>query len=172
MKSSKIFDIVTVALLSVVPCTVAVAQDHATPQEVVTEIREAAINLSKSGDVAQFSQKQSPWVWKDSYIYVADCDKKIQVAHPIKPELVGVKLTSIKDAKSGKSLFPEGWCETVENSPSGIWDEYWWPKPGEKEPSRKIAYHLKVKGTPYVLSAGIYDDKATIEEVSKLSTMK
>ncbi len=82
MKSSKIFALVAVALVSVALCTVAVGQDHATAQEVVAKVREAASTLSKTGDVAQFNQKQSPWVWKDTYIFVFDCDKKLRVAYP------------------------------------------------------------------------------------------
>jgi signal transduction histidine kinase len=67
---------------------------------------------------------------------------------------------------------PASWCKKVEDSSSGVWNEYWWPKPGQNEPSRKLSYHLRAKGTSYVVSAGIYDDKATIAEVSKLSSMK
>jgi len=66
MKSSKIFAGVAVALLSVALCTVAVGQDKATGQEVVAKVREAASTLSKTGDLAQFNQKQGPWVWKDT----------------------------------------------------------------------------------------------------------
>src|SRR5216683_1561586 len=170
MKSSKIFAGVAVALLSVAVCTVAVGQDKATPQEVVAKVREAASTLSKTGDVAQFNQKQSPWVWKDTYIFVFDCDKKVAAANPMHPELVGKDLKSIKDAKGG-SLYsdPEGFCKTVKETDSGVWKEYWWPKPGEKEGSRTISYHLSAKGTPYGVAAGVYDDKATIAELSKLS---
>jgi len=159
-----------VALLNVALCTVAVGQDKATAQEVVAKVREAASTLSKTGDVAPFNQKQSPWVWKDTYIFVEDCDKKVQVAHPIKPELVGKDFMSIKDTK-GKNVFPEGFCDAAKK-PSGVWFEYWWPKPGEKEGSRKLAYGLSAKGTPYVVAAGIYDDKATIADLSKLSSKK
>lgn len=111
-------------------------------------------------------------MWADTYIFIQDCAKKTIAAHPIKPEQVGQPLSSIKDAKSGNGIFPAGWCKRVEDAPSGVWDEYWWPKPGEKEASRKRAYHLRAKGTPYVVSAGIYDDKASIAEVSKVSSMK
>jgi len=106
MKSSEIFAGVTVALLSVGLCTVAVGQDHATAQEVVAKVREAASTLSKTGDVAQFNQKQSPWVWKDTYIFVDDCDKKVQVAHPIKPELVSVFYCTPSPVPSGPACEP------------------------------------------------------------------
>ena len=39
MKSGKMFAGVAVALLSVGLCTVAVGQDHATPQDVVAKVR-------------------------------------------------------------------------------------------------------------------------------------
>jgi len=171
MKGSKILVALAVALLIVTLSTVAVGQDKATAQEVVAKVREAANTLSKTGDLAQFNQKKSPWVWKDTYVFVEDCDKKVIAAHPIKPELAGQDLMSIKNT-AGKSTYPEGFCKTVENKPSGVWIEYSWPKPGEKKDSRKVSYHLRAKGTPYVVSAGIYDDKATIAELSKLSSKK
>ena len=169
MKSNKIFAFVGVTLLVAALCAVAVAQDQATAQEVVKKVREAASTLSKSSDVAQFNEKQGPWVWKDTYVFIQDCDKKVVAAHPIKAEQIGKDLASVKDAKSGKSIFPEGWCKKIENASSGIWTEYMWPKPGEKEASRKLAYCLHAKGSPYVACSGVYDDKATIAEVSKLS---
>jgi cytochrome c len=174
MKSSKIFACVTTALLSVALCAVAVAQDHATAQEVVAKVREAASTLSKTGDLSQFNQKQGPWVWKDTYVFVQDCSKKVMAAHPIKPEMIGQDLSSVMDAKTGKSIYPDSaaYCKQVQDSPSGVWGDYWWPKPGATEPSRKITYHLAAKGTPYIVNAGVYDDKATIAELSKLSSKK
>jgi cytochrome c len=174
MKSSRIFTGAALAFLNFALCTVAVGQDNATPQEVIAKVREAASALSKTRDLAQFNQKQGPWVWKDTYIFIQDCDKKVTAAHPIKPEMIGQALSSVKDAKTGKSIYPdsEAYCKMVQDSPSGTWSDYWWPKPGEKEPSRKITYHLSAKGTPYIVNAGVYDDKATVKELSKLSSTK
>jgi cytochrome c len=170
MKSSKIFAGVTMALLSVTLCTVAVGQDHATAQEVVAKVREAASTLSKTDDLAPFNQKQGPWVWKDSYIFVFDCDKMVMAAHPTRPDLRGLDMASINDPKGNSTIpNPKALCEAA-RKPSGAWREYWWAKPGEKEGSRKVAYALSAKGTPYVVSAGIYDDKATMKELSKLSS--
>ncbi len=171
-ENSKILVVLAVAFLIVALSSVAVGQDKATAQEVVAKVREAASTLSKTGDLAPFNQKQGPWVWKDTYIFVDDCDKKVVVAHPIKPEQVGQDIMSIKDTR-GKNLYPDpqGFCDAAKK-PSGVWIEYWWPKPGEKEGSRKISYYLGAKGTPYVVGAGIYDDKATIAELSKLTGAK
>jgi len=175
MKNSKIIYVLwAVALVSVTLCTVAVGQDHATAQEVVAKVKEAASTLSKTSDVKQFDERQGPWVWKDTYIFIYDCDKKVMAAHPIKPEMIGQDISTIKDQKSGKVIIPDAaaFCKSVQDSPSGVWKEFWWPKPGEKEPSRKVAYYLSAKGTPYLAIAGVYDEKITIAEASKLSSGK
>ncbi len=172
MKNSKILVVLAVAFLIVALSSVAVGQDKATAQEVVAKVREAASTLSKTGDLAPFNQKQGPWVWKDTYIFVEDCDKKVVAAHPFTPEQIGQDLVSIKDTR-GKTLYPDpqALCDAAKK-PSGTWVEYWWPKPGEKEGSRKVSFYLSAKGTRYVVGAGIYDDKATIAELSKLSSTK
>ena len=166
MRNSNIF-VVVAALPIVALSSVAVEQDKATAREVVAKIREAARTLSRTHDLAPFNRKQGPWVWKDTYVFVVDCDKKVIVAHPIKPELVGQDYASLKDTK-GKNVFPEGWCDAAKK-PAGVWVEYWWPKPGQTDGSRKLSYSLAAKGTPYVVGAGIYDDKATIADLSKLT---
>ena len=171
MKSGINLAFVALALVVGVP-RVTVGAEAATPQEVIAKVREAANTLSKTGDVAQFNQKQSPWVWKDTYISVLDCEKKVLVAHPIRPDLIGHPMTSIKGTR-GKSLYPDpaAFCAAARKS-SGVWTEYWWAKPGEKEGSRKVSYHLGAKGTPYVVAAGVYDDKATVAELSRLTRAK
>ena len=168
MKSSRIFAGVAVVLLNVALCSGAIGQDKATAQEVVAKVTEAANTLSKTGDLAQFNQKQGTWVWKDAYIFIQNCDTKVIAAHPIKPELVGQDFMSMKDTK-GNELFQKDYCDAA-RMPSGVWSEYWWPKPGEKESSRKLTYSLSAKGTPYVVVSGVYDDKATIKELSKLTS--
>jgi hypothetical protein len=100
MKNSAVL---VMAVLIAVLCSVAVGQDKATAQEVVAKLKEAASTLSKTGDLAQFNQKEGPWVWKDTYIFVHDCDTKVNAAHPMRPEQIGHDLTSIKDP-NGKSL--------------------------------------------------------------------
>src|SRR5205807_10123529 len=130
MKNSKILVVLAVVFLIVAVPSVAVSQDKATAQEVVAKVKEAASALSKTGDLAQFNQKQSPWVWKDTYIFAVDCDKKVIAAHPIKPELIGQDIMSLKDTNGNTFLGAS--CEATKR-PSGVWVEYWWPKPGEKE---------------------------------------
>jgi hypothetical protein len=168
----KIFAIAALALVYVALPMVVVGQDHATAEEVVAKVREAASTLSKTGDLTPFKQKDGPWVWKDTYVFVNDCDTKLVAANIVRPDQVGQDFGTIKDTR-GKTLYPdrEAYCNAAKK-PSGNWIEYWWPKPGQKEGSRKVSFYLHAKGTPYVVGAGVYDDKATIAELSKLSSKK
>jgi signal transduction histidine kinase len=59
-------------------------------------------------------------------------------------------------------------CEAG-RKPGGGWFEYPFPKPGAREPSRKISFVLAVPGTPYVVGAGVYDEKITLDELEAIS---
>jgi cytochrome c len=124
MKSSKILAGTTVTLINIVLCAVAVGQDAATAQEVLTKVREAASTLSRTGNVAQFNEKQTPWVWKDTHIFVYDCDKMLIAADPVKLEP--------KKATAGLVYADMGdVCRTAgkkKNEASGFWTEGKWPE--------------------------------------------
>jgi len=68
----------------------------------------------------------------------------------------------------GTEFFPK-LCKATE-TPSGVWVEYWWPKPDEKKGSRKVSYALKAGDTPYIVGAGIYDEKTPIADLEKLTS--
>ncbi len=142
------------------------AGSKATPQEVIAKVREAAALIEKKGAAAlpEF-KKGSKWVWKDTYVFVLEKSKGTVAAHPIKPSLVGKNLMGLKDIK-GNMFFAQFFEAAAK--PHGGWVVYWWPKPGEKVPSRKITYVLQAGNTPYQVAAGIYDDKYTPEELDKM----
>jgi len=139
----------------------------ATPQEVIEKVHEAASTLSRQGKagLAQFNEKTGSWVWKDTYIFVLDCPGGTVAAHPFMPALIGKDDRHMKGAH-GIEFFPK-LCEAT-TKPSGVWVEYWWPKSGEGQAFRKISYAFKAGNTPYVVGAGIYDDKASIAELEKM----
>ena len=149
--------------------TLSEGQEKAAAREVVQKVQEAAKSLSQSGEagLAQFDKNESLWVWKDTYVFVLDCTKGTVAAHPFRPDLIGKDDTKLRGTR-GTEFFPK-LCEATK-SPSGVWVEYWWPKPGGKEGSRKVSYALRVSNTPYIVGAGIYDDKATIIELQKFSS--
>jgi len=158
--------LISIALImTIAPC--AFAAGHATPDEVVAKVQEAADFLSKAGDdgLKEFMDKDGRWVWKDTYVWVIHAAKGTNAAHPIKAKLVGMQLMNIKDP-NGKYFFAE-FCDMA-NKSNGGWVDYMWPKVGEKKPSRKITYVLQVPNSPYQVAAGIYDDTATSSDLDKL----
>lgn len=148
------------------PLTVRAA-DSATPGEVIQKVREAAEFLSKAGDagLAAFADKTGKWVWKDTYVWVLKCSSLTDASHPFNPKLVGPPLAGMKDAR-GNYFFVQLCAKCQE--PKGGWVEYWWPKVGEKQPSRKISYILQVPNSPYEVAAGIYDEDISLEELNQL----
>jgi cytochrome c len=172
MLRRKVHTVIGLALVAFLPPFV-IAQEKATPQEIISKVREAAHVLAKSAATTpaaaaleQFDRRQEPWVWKDTYIFVVDCAQAVIAAHPINSELIGKDATSLLDTQ-GHPFFYQV-CDALKR-PNGIWLQYWWPKPGQKEGSRKISYAIRAGNTQYVVGAGIYDDKLTIPELEKLT---
>jgi len=162
----------TLATLVVSSAPLRAAEDRATAQEVIAKVRQAASELSKTHNVIQFNSRTGQWVWKDTYIFVVDCDKMVNAAHPVRGDLRGLPMQVIKDAR-GNAVYPDpaAFCEAA-RKPAGIWTEYWWVKTDQTQGSRKISYHLGAEGTPFVVAAGIYDEKLTIAQLSKLSSKR
>ena len=155
----------------------AAAAESATPQEVIAKVREAAAYLQKHGKagLAEFKKADSPFVFKDTYVFVYDCGAGIaDVASPIatvKPNPVATNTDA-----TGRVTGPE-FCELAAR-PNGGWIEYKWYKPiktpGQKqltyskETARKVTFLLGVTGQPYQVGAGIYNDTATVTELDAL----
>ncbi len=142
------------------------ADQTATPQDAYDMVLKASYVLENMGEegLEAFSHKEGDF-WKgDLYITVWNCDEKRMVFH-INPKLIemGDKAWDLQ-GKTGVYLGRE-LCAAAKN-PNGGWVEYWWPKPGETEPSRKITFIVQVPGQPYQVTAGIYDE-TTIEQLKK-----
>jgi cytochrome c len=148
-------------------------QDQATPQEVIQRVQQAAQELAKSGEagLATFSSKNATSVWKDSYIFVLSCagGTAVNVTNPLRRENNGKPTAQIVTfgPKSGEQIAAE-FCAAA-GQPHGGWVEYNFPKPGETQAVRKVSYLLAAQGTPYVVGAGIYDEKAKIEDLERLT---
>lgn len=164
----------TAAVMAISPAAGLAAED-VTPEEVIAKVREAAAQLSKEGEsgLAAIGAEGSPYIWKDTYVFVYDCAADLIVAHAI-PASRGLKISGLKDA-DGKFYGPE-LCEAAK-APGGSWEAYVWPKPVKgadgqltytKEAFRKVSYMLAVDGQPYEVGAGIYDDQLSLEQLDAL----
>lgn len=140
--------------------------ESATPQEVIAKVKEAAVFLEKAGagGVKDFTGKGTKWAWKDTYVFVFNCEAD-QVAGHISEKLVGNAISELVDKKD--NLLGLEICAAAED-PKGGWTEYWWPKAGKDVPQRKVSYALKVKGQPFEVSAGIYDENKSLDELKAM----
>ncbi len=156
--------IFTVCFLTALPVW---AQEKSTPEEVINMTRKAADYLAKKGDagLTEFNDKTSQWVWKDTYIFVIDCENGKMISHPVSKQLLSKQLLGFTDVR-GNLIFVNI-CEAGKKA-NGGWAEYWWNKPGEKEPARKITFVHQVPDHPYLVGAGIYDEDISIEQLQKL----
>ena len=148
-------------------------QDHATPQEVVQKVRQAAQAIAKQGEagLASYRSKNDTSVWKDSYVFVVNCEggSAVTAVHPVRPELKGqaAAQTLKYGPRPGEQLGAD-YC-TQGRKPHGGWVEYNFPKAGGTQPERKVSYFLAAQGTPYVAGAGVYDATTQIEDLEKVS---
>jgi signal transduction histidine kinase len=151
------------------------AEETATPQEIIAKVQEAAALLAETGEagLATFDTAESPFVWKDSYIFVYDCGADLIVAHPVTSK--GQPISSFEDINGvpfGLEL-----CKAAE-IPGGSWTEYAWPRPVKEEgadqlayaetPSRKVSYMLDVEGQPYQVGAGRFDETTSVDDLNAL----
>ena len=151
----------------------AAQQDHATPQEVVQRVRQAAQDIAQHGEagLATYGSRNATSVWKDSYVTVVSCEggTAVGAAHPVRPELEGKPVApSLTFGPRPGEQIAAAFC-TEGRKPHGGWVEYDFPKAGGTQPERKVSYLLAAQGTPYVVGAGIYDEKATVEDLDRLA---
>lgn len=121
-------------------------------------VEKAAALVDKQGKSAftEFRKKDSEWFHGNTYLFVYDMKANV-LLNPAFPQREGTNVAGGKDAK-GKLLHQE-MIETAERKGSG-WVDYWFPKPGEKEPSLKWTYVKKVNldGVPGLIASGFYPD--------------
>jgi cytochrome c len=125
-------------------------------KQIVALVDKAAALTESKGKTAfpEFKKKGSEWLKGETYIFIADMNGTI-LMHPANPELETKNILDLKDA-NGKAFMRE-FIETAKKG-SG-WVEYMWPKPGEKKPSKKLAYIKPAKipsGETILVGAGIY----------------
>ena len=146
------------------------AQTKATPQMILKKVKEACALLEKEGSkaFAKFQGKNSPFIFAGTYLIVNNFDG-VMLMHTMNPAMNQKNHLELKD-KSGKPFFSD-MIKLCKEKGEG-WIDYYWPKPGEKEPSLKVSYAHKTKcdGQDVVVWCGIYG--TTIEDVKKALAKK
>ncbi len=157
MKKKLMFGVAVFAFAAVFAVSAQAAdKDHLMNLKV--KVTDAANYLSEKGEAVleEFNDKNSKW-GQEPYIFVYNLYGVI-IAHPNNPNLIGKNLVGLKDVKG--NLFAQEFVEIAKTKGKG-WSEYWWNKMGEKTPSHKVSYIMRVPNREMFVGAGIY------EEVSK-----
>jgi hypothetical protein len=140
----------------------------ATANEVYQKVTEAAEFLAETGEdgLKEFEKSNGRFVWKDTYVYVAQCEAFFCLPSP-KQKVIGLNFSKAKCHKTGK-IYILQLCGEALNTPRGAWVEFWWPRPGFNDPQRKVAFMRQVPDMPYQVVADIYDDTTSLAELRKI----
>ncbi|MGO8761712.1 MAG: cache domain-containing protein [Desulfobaccales bacterium] len=135
----------------------ATAKTKPTFATIQAMVDKACTLLEKEGTAAfpKFKGKDSEFIFCGTYIWINDL-KGVMRMHPAIPQMEGMDVLNVKD-NHGKKLFFE--FNKMAKEKGAGWVDYWWPKPGEPSPSRKISYVklCKAKGEDLVVGSGVYD---------------
>jgi hypothetical protein len=133
------------------------AKDKPTPEMIIKKVEEACKLLEKEGKAGfpKFKGKDSQYVFAGTYIWIHDMEGVMQM-HPVKYKMEGKRLIGLKDI-NGKLFFTE--MNKIAREKGSGWVDYMWPKPGEKDPSKKVSYVklCKIDGVEMVVGCGVYD---------------
>ncbi len=154
-------------ILASVSCGTNHTRNEATPLEVVEKVRRAAKLLAEQGPAGLriLRNNTSIFTWKDTYVFVVDCNADLVLANPAFPEREGGDIKQHTDYNGKQYGFDL--CETA-GKPGGGWVEYMWLKPGGDKPMRKISYVMSVEDHPWQLGAGIYNESVSLEELEEI----
>ncbi len=146
------------------------ASTKVTPQMIMDKVKEAGALLEKEGSnsLGKFQGKGSPFIFAGTYLWINDFDG-VMLMHAMSPVMNGKNHLELKD-KNGKFFFAE-MIKICKGKGEG-WIDYYWPKPGEKEPTLKVGYVRKARcdGKDVVVGCGVYD--LTMADVEKTLAAK
>lgn len=92
----------------------------------------------------------------NNYFWIYTNTNKL-LAHPYRKDDIGKDDTFIKDSKN--TLFIQKLVKETIEKEEGSYFEYFWPKPNEKESSKKLAFVKLYKQWNWIIGCGIYIDE-------------
>ena len=151
--------VLTVALIALFAGTV-MADDAATAAAAVKAVVERGVIMAivegEEAALAAISDPEGPFIDGDLYLFAGLVSSVIMTGHPYSPHLLNTDLSDFQDEK-GNFLFAD-FVTTASGAGAG-WVEYWWPKPGAEEASRKMTYVMKVAGQDLYIGCGYYPEE-------------
>ena len=153
---------VCAALAGLVMASIAHAQDAPPPSDQAKRIHDlvdrAAALVDQRGRAAfdEFRKRDSEWWFGNTYLFAYD-DHLNVLLNPAFPKREGTNPHGEKDAH-GK-MFHDELRKTAQTKGAG-WVDYWFPKPGQTQPSHKWSYvkAFKVGNLTGLIGAGFFPE--------------
>jgi len=156
LKSRRTTGIVCVLIVAMLAVFAgAVMADDSAGAAVKAMVEQGVIMAVVEGEeavLAAISDPEGPFIDGDLYLFAGLVSDVIMVAHPYS-SLLNQDLSDYQDPE-GNYLFAN--FVAVASEAGAGWSEYWWPKPGEEESSRKLTYIMKVAGQDLYIGCGYY----------------
>jgi len=118
------------------------ATDFGSPEEAKAMLEQAivAMQADEASALADFNSGVGEFMDRDLYVFCGDASG-LFTAHGANQALIGRSLQDLQD-RAGKALGAEIYEVAQEGSIAEV--AYSWPRPGEEEPTDKVAYVTKV----------------------------
>ncbi|MEE8340580.1 MAG: cache domain-containing protein [Candidatus Neomarinimicrobiota bacterium] len=150
----RITRILVISMIIVVGNTV-MADDSAEVKALVEKGIVMAVIEGEQAALKAIGDPEGPFIKGEFYLFAGPLDKVAMSAHPYKPELVNIDLSTFRDIHNNFLFFE--FAKTALITGAG-WTDYWWPKPGASEVSHKKTYIMKVPGLNMYIGGGFYTE--------------
>ncbi len=117
------------------------------------QVRQGSLDLAEAQRLARDTLKAQRFEGSN-YFWINDLQPRM-VMHPIKPEMDGQDLATIRDPR-GKPLFLE--MVSIARKQGAGFVDYVWDKPGAREPVGKVSYVKLMPEWGWVVGGGLYLD--------------
>lgn len=150
----RIARVLVIVMIALAAGTV-LADDSAEVKALVEKGVVMAVIEGEQAAIKAIGDPEGLFIKGEFYLFAGPLDKVAMSAHPYKPDLVNIDLSTFRD-NHGNFLFFE-FVETALNAGAG-WTDYWWPKPGATKASHKKTYVMKVPGMNMYIGGGFYTE--------------
>ena len=129
--------------------------DKAFIEDIVNRAATLVADRGKEG-FNQLRDKRGPFVFMETYVYIVKSDGT-ELVNAAQPSLEGKNLIDLRDLR-GRSVVQEEIAAAMERG--SAWVDFYWYKPGNNTPARKLSYVRKVQAGPdtFIVGSGLYPE--------------
>ncbi|MBN2830690.1 MAG: cache domain-containing protein [Candidatus Omnitrophica bacterium] len=140
--------------------------DYAEKRAYVKGLVDEAVELiNAKGEEALsiIKQKDGKFYAQDTYVFITSAETGADLVNPVFEDIEGVPADSYPDSDSDSWVAQQIIVGAVRNKDEA-WVEYYWAKPEETEPSKKVSYlrKININGKDRIVGAGFYPEDAGI----------